>query len=35
LDELRASILRVQLKKLPTVIEHMHRSKYRIRRELE
>jgi len=35
LDELRAAILRVQLKKLPTVIAHMHRSKYRIRHELE
>jgi dTDP-4-amino-4,6-dideoxygalactose transaminase len=31
LDELRASILRVQLKKLPRVIANMHRSKYRIR----
>jgi dTDP-4-amino-4,6-dideoxygalactose transaminase len=35
LDELRAAILRVQLKKLPTIIASMHRSKYRIRRELE
>jgi dTDP-4-amino-4,6-dideoxygalactose transaminase len=35
LDELRAAILRVQLKKLPRIIEHMRRSKYRIRRELE
>lgn len=35
LDELRAAILRVQLKKLPTVIEHMRRSKNRIRRALE
>jgi dTDP-4-amino-4,6-dideoxygalactose transaminase len=35
LDELRASILRVQLRKLHAVIEHMHRSKYRIRRRLE
>jgi len=35
LDELRASILRVQLKKLPTIIGNMHDSKYRIRRGLE
>lgn len=35
MDELRASILRVQLRKLPTVISHMHRSKYRIRKALE
>ncbi len=35
IDELRASILRVQLKKLPRVIASMHRSKYRIRRALE
>jgi 8-amino-3,8-dideoxy-alpha-D-manno-octulosonate transaminase len=35
LDELRASILRVQLTKLPQVIANMHRSKYRIRRALE
>jgi 8-amino-3,8-dideoxy-alpha-D-manno-octulosonate transaminase len=35
LDELRAAILRVQLKKLPSVIAAMRRSKYRIRRELE
>src|SRR5262249_45170130 len=33
--ELRAAILRVQLKKLPNIIEHMRRSKYRIRHELE
>ena len=31
MDEIRASILRVQLKKLPKVIAHMHDSKYRIR----
>jgi dTDP-4-amino-4,6-dideoxygalactose transaminase len=31
LDELRAAILRVQLRKLPSVIWHMRRSKYRIR----
>jgi dTDP-4-amino-4,6-dideoxygalactose transaminase len=35
IDELRASILRVQLRKLPRVITNMHRSKYRIRRALE
>jgi len=35
LDELRAAVLRVQLKKLPRIIEAMHRSKYRIRRALE
>jgi dTDP-4-amino-4,6-dideoxygalactose transaminase len=35
LDELRASILRVQLKKLPGVIARMRRSKYRIRQALE
>ena len=35
LDEMRAAILRVQLRKLPTVIEHMNRSKYRIRRSIE
>lgn len=35
IDELRASILRVQLKKMPRIIENMHRSKYRIRRTLE
>jgi 8-amino-3,8-dideoxy-alpha-D-manno-octulosonate transaminase len=34
MDEIRASILRVQLKKLPTVISHMHDSKYRIRKAL-
>jgi 8-amino-3,8-dideoxy-alpha-D-manno-octulosonate transaminase len=34
-DELRASILRVQLRKLPQVIGKMRRSKYRIRRALE
>lgn len=35
LDELRASILRIQLKKLPAIIAQMHRSKYRIRKALE
>jgi 8-amino-3,8-dideoxy-alpha-D-manno-octulosonate transaminase len=35
LDELRAAILRVQLKKLPVIISAMRRSKYRIRQALE
>jgi dTDP-4-amino-4,6-dideoxygalactose transaminase len=35
LDELRAAILRVQLRKLPHTIQNMHRSKYRIRTALE
>lgn len=35
MDELRASILRVQLKKLPAIIGRMHDSKYRIRKALE
>jgi dTDP-4-amino-4,6-dideoxygalactose transaminase len=35
LDEMRAAVLRVQLRKLPAIISHMRRSKYRIRRELE
>ena len=35
LDELRAAILRVQLKKLPAIVARMHGSKYRIRRALE
>jgi dTDP-4-amino-4,6-dideoxygalactose transaminase len=35
IDELRASILRVQLKKLPRIIAAMHGSKYRIRNALE
>ena len=35
LDELRAAVLRVQLRKLPEIIAHMRHSKYRIRRELE
>jgi dTDP-4-amino-4,6-dideoxygalactose transaminase len=34
IDELRAAILRVQLKKLPKVIARMHTSKYRIRAAL-
>ena len=35
LDEVRAAILRVQLRKLPTIISAMRQSKYRIRRALE
>ena len=35
MDELRAAILRVQLKKLPTIISAMRRSKYHIRQALE
>jgi 8-amino-3,8-dideoxy-alpha-D-manno-octulosonate transaminase len=35
LDELRAAVLRVQLKKLPRIVKNMHRSKYRIRKALE
>ncbi len=35
MDELRASLLRVQLRKLPTVIGAMRKSKYRIRQALE
>lgn len=31
LDELRGAVLRVQLKKLPRIVESMRRSKYRIR----
>jgi 8-amino-3,8-dideoxy-alpha-D-manno-octulosonate transaminase len=34
LDELRGAVLRVQLRKLPTIIQNMHRSKYRIREAL-
>ena len=34
LDELRAAVLRVQLKKLPKIIASMRRSKYRIRQAL-
>ena len=34
LDELRAAVLRVQLKKLPRIIAAMHSSKYRIREAL-
>jgi dTDP-4-amino-4,6-dideoxygalactose transaminase len=35
MDELRAAVLRVQLRKLPGVVRAMHRSKYRIRAALE
>lgn len=35
LDELRGAILRAQLKKLPRIIDKMHRSKYRIREALK
>jgi 8-amino-3,8-dideoxy-alpha-D-manno-octulosonate transaminase len=35
LDELRAGVLRVQLKKLPGIIKAMRHSKYRIRKALE
>lgn len=35
MDELRASVLRVQLAKLPRIVGNMHCSKYRIRRALE
>jgi len=35
LDELRASVLRVQLAKLPQITGNMHRSKYRIREALK
>jgi len=35
LDEIRGAILRVQLKKMPSIVEHMRNSKYRIRKALE
>ena len=35
LDELRGAVLRVQLRKMPAIVEHMRASKYRIRRALE
>jgi 8-amino-3,8-dideoxy-alpha-D-manno-octulosonate transaminase len=35
IDELRAAILRVQLRKLPRIIAAMHSSKYHIREALE
>lgn len=35
LDEMRAAMLRVQLRKLPRIIERMRESKYRIRQALE
>jgi 8-amino-3,8-dideoxy-alpha-D-manno-octulosonate transaminase len=34
MDELRAAVLQVQLKKLPATIRHMRESKYRIRKAL-
>jgi 8-amino-3,8-dideoxy-alpha-D-manno-octulosonate transaminase len=35
LDEIRGALLRVQLRKLPKIVQSMHRSKYRIRAALE
>jgi dTDP-4-amino-4,6-dideoxygalactose transaminase len=35
LDELRGAVLRVQLKKMPAIVERMRVSKYRIRQALE
>lgn len=35
LDELRGAVLRVQLKKMPRIVERMRHSKYRIRQALE
>ncbi len=35
IDEMRAAILRVQLRKLPRVTGHMHASKYRLREALK
>jgi dTDP-4-amino-4,6-dideoxygalactose transaminase len=35
IDELRAALLRVQLRKLPRIIAAMHGSKYRVRKALE
>lgn len=35
LDELRGAVLRVQLRKMPAIVERMRRSKYRIRGALE
>jgi 8-amino-3,8-dideoxy-alpha-D-manno-octulosonate transaminase len=35
IDEMRAAVLRVQLRKLPRIIERMHTSKYRIRETLK
>jgi dTDP-4-amino-4,6-dideoxygalactose transaminase len=35
LDELRGAVLRVQLRKLPNIVQAMRRSKYRIRKSLE
>ena len=35
MDELRAAVLRVQLRKLPAITAAMHRSKYRVRQALQ
>ena len=35
MDEIRAAVLRIQLKKLPAITGHMRRNKYRIRKALE
>jgi 8-amino-3,8-dideoxy-alpha-D-manno-octulosonate transaminase len=35
LDEIRGAVLRVQLRKMPTIVRRMHDSKYRIRQALE
>jgi 8-amino-3,8-dideoxy-alpha-D-manno-octulosonate transaminase len=35
LDEIRGAVLRVQLKKMPSIVERMRTSKYRIRQALE
>jgi 8-amino-3,8-dideoxy-alpha-D-manno-octulosonate transaminase len=35
LDEIRGAVLRVQLKKMPAIVERMRQSKYRIRQALE
>lgn len=35
LDELRGAVLRVQLSKMPSIVERMRKSKYRIRQALE
>ena len=34
MDEMRAAILRVKLRKLPRIINSMHDSKYRVRQGL-
>ena len=35
MDELRAALVRVQLRKLPSTLAHMRKSKFRIRKALE